>query len=319
MGLITSLRPKSFEEFYGNKRTVEAIKDILKRKDKPHAYLFQGDSGCGKTTMARILASELKAERGDIVELNAANMRGIDTTREIVRTSSFVPQFSVSKIYIMDECQQLTRAAQEALLKVLEDSPEYCYFVFCSTQPERLIGTLKNRCSVFDFLPLRPPDMESFIRDSYFRVKGEEIDKEVLVKIKLVSDGCPRTALKCIERIMNMDDFDEIREELEVGTVVDKSVLNLCKKIVSRKLDRWKECLEAFNNLEVIDVNEVRASILSYLSTYLLKSKNIDDAIRFSDMIRCFDYVDYQNKKAYLIRAIFEASLIKSDIENGEE
>ena len=130
MPLHLDYRPKNLEELFGNKTTVNSLDAIIKREDDiPHAFLFAGPSGCGKTTLARIVAGALEVSDRDFVEINAANNRGIETARDILRTMGFKPVSGPVRVYLLDEVHMGTRDFQTALLKALEDTPSHVYFL----------------------------------------------------------------------------------------------------------------------------------------------------------------------------------------------
>jgi DNA polymerase-3 subunit gamma/tau len=143
MALYQKVRPGTLEEIVGNQRTIKAIAKMVESKEKPHSILMQGGSGCGKTTVARIIAKIFGSDESSIFESNAANTRGIDDIREIARTAPLSTLGNKPKTYIIDESHQLTKPAQQALLKVLEDPPERCYFILCTTDPQNLIPTIR--------------------------------------------------------------------------------------------------------------------------------------------------------------------------------
>ena len=155
MPLHIDYRPADFDEILGNEETIKSIKSILARdEDRPHAWMFVGPSGCGKTTLARIVSAALgcppkinKAANLDFQEINTSDMRGIDTAREILKTMNFAPVNTASKcrVYILDECHQATKDFQNSLLKALEDTPDHVYFLLCTTDPSKLLKTIKNR------------------------------------------------------------------------------------------------------------------------------------------------------------------------------
>jgi DNA polymerase-3 subunit gamma/tau len=148
--LYRKYRPKSFRGIVGQDTAVDTLRGWLEKSKVPHAILFTGNSGCGKTTLARILAKKLNClPPRDLVEINAADFNGIDTVREIRRAASSgsIMGREYSRCWIIDEGQQLSTAAQQGLLKLLEEAPAYAYFFLCTTDPQKIIPTIKNRCS----------------------------------------------------------------------------------------------------------------------------------------------------------------------------
>ncbi|GAI81584.1 unnamed protein product [marine sediment metagenome] len=152
MALYNRLRPKSFKRFYGNDSIVEALKQIVEMdpEERPHAFLFTGSSGCGKTTLARILAKKFGCSGMDFTELDAGKKRDVETLRKICEEAHYTPMDGDSRIFVIDEAHELPKLAQNTLLKTLEDTPEHSYFILCTTESNKIISTVKNRCTTFN-------------------------------------------------------------------------------------------------------------------------------------------------------------------------
>lgn len=314
--LYQAVRPRIFEEFIGNEATVKAVKSIVEAPAelRPHAILFAGDSGCGKTTLARIFARAVgcnsrsdNGEGPDMVELNAANVRGIDTVREIVNSAAFSPLMGDAKVYILDESHQLTSAAQEAILKVIEDTPLHCYFVFCTTEPESLIKTIRNRCSRFDLIKLRYPDMMKLLAQSS-EIAGTLVSDKILSAIANQADGCPREALVLLEKIIGVTDEEKALECISVSQIIEKTTFDLCKLIIDPRIESWKRALEVLATLDD-NPEAIRQSLLGYLRQCLLKSKNIEDAARFAKKIGVLSENSFASGKAQLAAQVFRVCL----------
>jgi len=301
--LYQALRPEKLDEVFGNEGTVGALKAMLSRSspERPHTFLLHGDSGCGKTTIARAFANELGCEEVDVTELNAANTRGIDTIRDIVSTCSIGPLMSPAKVIIFDESHQLTSAAQEALLKAIEDVPDYAYFFFCTTNPKGLIPTIRNRCAAFEVERLRPDKLMELVMLAAVVVEVV-VSSDVLDKIVEQADGCPREALVALEKVLDLSDEEAVRVIASTSTT-EKTVLELCRVIVGQGKERWLKALEIVGQLGSTDYEGMRKQILGYLRVCLLKAKNAGSADTFASQIQIM------NKPMYNPAAMF-ASLI---------
>ena len=144
MNLADQLRPKRLEDVIGNRGAVAYLKAALEKRQLPQAILFSGASGCGKTTLAYILAAIVGGQEPDIVHVNAADTNGIEEARSIARLAGVRP-LAGNRIYILDEAHQLTKEAQNCLLIPIEKPEPWAWWFICTTKPEGLIDTLRGR------------------------------------------------------------------------------------------------------------------------------------------------------------------------------
>ena len=279
--LYQEMRPKSLKGIVGNEAVVGALESIIKKPsgDRPHAFLFSGGSGCGKTTFARILATGFGCKEGHgIHEYNAANSRGIDTIRALSETLNYYPMFGGVKVIILDEVHQLTSEAQSALLKVLEETPDFVYFMLCTTEPEKVIATVRNRCTQFKVSLLSDKKIKALL-DAVCSEKKWDVLADTKENITYFAEGCPREALKLLEMLHGLDE-DAALQLLVKNTEKDNVIFELCRLLntsAEARVNKWKHIVEVAMSLED-DTEKARKSILKYLGNRVLECKNTDEA-----------------------------------------
>jgi DNA polymerase-3 subunit gamma/tau len=306
-------RPKTFDEFLGNESEVKNLKILLEMKDCPHTFLFTGPSGTGKTTLARIVARELGCHESEFYELNAANTRGIDTIREVIDHSHFVPTIGKVKVFVFDEAHGLTDPAKQALLKLAEEPPRGVYLIFCTTEPEGLPVILKNRCHTFILNPLDEDTMRALI----VRVLDQEeaeLSPEIFQLLIKASDGIPRTAQMLLHRIINLDKGEQ-EKILLTGTkeVIPKDrIIELCR-ILMRESSRtehnpnWEEITEILKGLNS-SAEGIRREITEYMAEVLLDATDLDIRQRATRVMGYFSGEARDFDKPRLIEACYRAT-----------
>ncbi|MFF4508327.1 DNA polymerase III subunit gamma and tau [Streptomyces sp. NPDC001401] len=224
LALYRRYRPESFAEVIGQEHVTDPLQQALRNNRVNHAYLFSGPRGCGKTTSARILARCLNCEQGptptpcgecqscqdlarngpgsiDVIEIDAASHGGVDDARELREKAFFGPAASRYKIYIIDEAHMVTSAGFNALLKVVEEPPEHLKFIFATTEPEKVIGTIRSRTHHYPFR-LVPPGT---LRDYLGEVCGREdipVEEGVLPLVVRAGQGSVRDSMSVMDQLL---------------------------------------------------------------------------------------------------------------------
>ena len=206
MELYRKYRPETLEDMVGNEATIKSLKKEL--ENGSHVFLMTGPAGCGKTTLARIMAKEVNAGPLSIHEINSAENRGIDTAREIMEQMRYNPSDGDAIVWILDEMHQITSAGQNALLKALEDTPEHCYFFLCTTDPQKLIAPLKTRCSIINVKPLTNEEMTYLLKRTA-RSEKIKLGNEVYERICEIAQGGSRKGLKLLAKVIYLDSDEE--------------------------------------------------------------------------------------------------------------
>ncbi|MFB7993404.1 DNA polymerase III subunit gamma and tau [Streptomyces sp. NPDC056002] len=224
LALYRRYRPESFAEVIGQEHVTDPLQQALRNNRVNHAYLFSGPRGCGKTTSARILARCLNCEQGptptpcgecqscrdlarngpgsiDVIEIDAASHGGVDDARDLREKAFFGPASSRYKIYIIDEAHMVTSAGFNALLKVVEEPPEHLKFIFATTEPEKVIGTIRSRTHHYPFR-LVPPGT---LRDYLGEVCGKEdipVAEGVLPLVVRAGAGSVRDSMSVMDQLL---------------------------------------------------------------------------------------------------------------------
>ena len=256
--LYRKYRPQGFDEVVGQEAVVRTLQNAIEADQVRQAYLFAGPRGTGKTSMARILAKALNCAGTpgpsptpdktcpvcvaiangnslDVVEMDAASQRGIDDIREIRERVVLQPVEGRSKVYILDEAHQLTDAAWQALLKLIEEPPPHLVFVFCTTELQKVLATVRSRCQTFVFQRPRLPDLVTLLR----RVadgEGIQAQDSALSLIARAAHGSFRDAVSTLDQLAaSTNNSVDAQSVLQlVGAVDEESLLRLCDMVVDR-------------------------------------------------------------------------------------
>src|SRR5256886_1565297 len=254
--LYRKYRPQDFDEVVGQEAIVRTLKNAITSGQVRQAYLFAGPRGTGKTSLARILAKGLNCAQGptptpdkvcnacvtiangtslDVIEMDAASQRGIDDIREIRERVVLQPAEGRYKVYILDEAHQLTDAAWNALLKLIEEPPPHLVFVFCTTDLSKVLATVRSRCQTFVF---QRPRLAELVRVLRWVADGEEIDApdQALALIARGARGAYRDAVSTLDQLASATENKvTVQSVLQLlGAVEEEALFRLCDLVVDR-------------------------------------------------------------------------------------
>ena len=246
--LALKYRPQTFDDLIGQEVVAETITNSIKADKIPNAYLFTGIRGIGKTTIARIVAKTLNCSNGienkckvkcencdsiassnhiDVLEMDAASKTGVDDVRDLIEFSRYGPTSAKYKIFIIDEVHMLSKQAFNALLKTLEEPPEYLKFIFATTEIKKIPITVVSRCQRFDLSRIKSSELFEFIKKIKDKENGKVTDDALRLIVK-ISEGSVRDALSLLDRaLLSLDENTELDLNLaqKIFGYFDKSQL----------------------------------------------------------------------------------------------
>ena len=305
--LALKYRPKTFHDLIGQDIVAETISNSIKVNKVPNAYLFTGIRGIGKTTTARIVAKSLNCLNGiddlckddfcencsaisnsnhiDVLEMDAASKTGVDDVRDLIEFSRYGPTTAKYKIFIIDEVHMLSKQAFNALLKTLEEPPEYLKFIFATTEIKKIPITVVSRCQRFDLSRIKSSELFDFIKKIKDKENGNASDDALKLIVK-ISEGSVRDALSLLDRALLTLDKDK---ELDLASAQkifgyfdksqlvslfqlifegkEKEVLNTYREIYNQGVEPkifindFLELLYYFKNIESINIDSTNFSL----------------------------------------------------------
>ena len=274
LALYRKYRPSTFGEVIGEEHVTEPLSNALESGKIHHAYLFSGPRGCGKTSSARIMARSLNCEKGptpnpcgvcqsctdlvangpgsiDVMELDAATHGLVDDARDLRDKAFFAPVQSRYKIYIIDEAHQLGPGAANALLKVVEEPPPHVLFIFATTEPDKLISTIRSRTHHYPFR-LVPPGILAKHLESICEKENVKVAKGVIPLVVRASGGSVRDALSVLGQLLAGAGKDGVTYEIAVsllgytdGALLDESIDAIAARDVSTLFNTIDKVIEA--------------------------------------------------------------------------
>jgi len=347
-------RPTNFDQIIGQNHIVTTLKNALEKNRVAHAYIFSGPRGVGKTSTARILARALNCKEGptvnpcgkcpicvdvslgrsfDVIEIDGASNRGIDEIRVLRENVKFPPAVGKYKIYIIDEVHMLTPEAFNALLKTLEEPPDFVKFIFATTQPHKVLPTILSRCQRLDFR--RIPLIEIIAQME--KIVAEEkigIDKEVLFAIAKASDGSLRDAESLLDQLSSFSkDRISLKDIVSVLGIVEQEALSeITEKIIQKDargaltllntiIDEGKDAnlflsnlIEHFRNLMIAKITNADSKLIDLPQEFCEKLLKQSQHFSLEDIFAIFNHLinaQEMSKRMESFRIPLEITLVK--------
>ena len=264
--LDKKMRPKKIKDLIGN----DHLKQVLKRVDEwPAAILLTGETGCGKTTIARIIA---KMRKSETQELNISNTRGIDQARAIIEGVNSFSLRRSGKTIVLNECHEATRQFQDAMLETLEEPPDGVVFILCTTDPQKLLPAIKSRCVTYTLDKLKYNESKDLLRKAC-KKEGIDIPKKLIRGIILASNGIPRKLLLIIDAIKDapLKTAKRLIRDFEyVDDAASAEVVELSRLL--RKGAPFDEVMAVLRNVQE-PPESIRRIVCNYMAKVLLGGK----------------------------------------------
>ena len=345
--LYRKYRPKTFELVYGQDVIVKTLKNVIKNDKLSHAYLFTGPRGTGKTSSAKLFAKAINClnnkdgdacnecencksfnnnSNPDIIEIDAASNNGVDEIREIKNKVSLVPSMSKYKVYIIDEVHMLSIGAFNALLKTLEEPPEYIIFILATTEPQKIPATIISRCQRFDFKSISHDKMKQCL-ENIISKENISIDDGAIEEIINNSKGGMRDAIGLLDQASAFCNNNITANDIEElsGNISIKQIRTFLSNIMQKEYNAIFDSISNYSSngkdfaliCEKI-INYIREGILykKKINTdkILDEDKNIFDKLSDTDLYNLIDYLSdtlVKMKNSYQKELTFEVQMIQ--------
>lgn len=302
--LNKEFRPKNLKQMVGHLPVRKTLHSMIQSGTLPHCLMFHGPTGVGKTTIAGCLREELHCTlNANYTFINGALSRGIDEVRKIRETYELSPLGEGEvRIWVIDEVHKLTNDAQNGLLVPTEFTPDHVYFIFCTTDPNKIIGTLRGRFTKFELSKVPDADLRKLLNRISKKIKFKLADS-VSDEIIRCSDGSAREAVNFLDAVRNTDDI-----KIQMGMVGKANIKTKGFQIAQalmKKSTTWDDMIPLLEDIEE-EPESVRYIILGYFSKCIISQAPYADPDRAYMCIEAFRDNFYDSKKAGLLAACYD-------------
>jgi DNA polymerase-3 subunit gamma/tau len=300
--LARKWRPKKFQDVIGQSHVTQALQNAIINKKIGHAYMLVGTRGVGKTSVARLFAKAIRCENltadgnscghctacldfdtetsMNVIEIDGASNNSVDNIRELISNVHYLPTSGKYKIYVIDEVHMLSTNAFNALLKTLEEPPAHIVFIFATTEPQKLLGTVLSRCQRFDFRHISVPDLVAHVKE-IAKVEGITFEKEELInQIAILGRGSARDTLSLLDQVLTTAHNQTITEahlSSSLGVAGPGSVRKILNSIFTGETVALSK---VYNSLleENVPVKNIASALLDELFLDLKQNKSMSEA-----------------------------------------
>lgn len=285
--LHVKYRPTTLDGVVGQSHITTNLRVLFESGRIPHTFLFTGPSGTGKTTLARIVAR--LADCGEVIEHDSARFNSIQAVRELVEGSQYAAlrDEAGKKFIIIDECQRISSAAFDVLLKSTEEPPAHLYWAFCTTEPDKIPTTLRTRAHAYDVKPVDWSELAEYL-EAISEAEQMHISADFIGIAARRAEGSVRQALVYLSMLEGITDREHALRLVEDFEAQQEGPVQLARLLVKGQGATWAACLALVASLEGVSAETIRLTVMQYVSAVVSKETKPDNARRLLAVLQAF-------------------------------